>query len=85
MFFTFLSSAAWCTTVVKSAGPKMSQTACTWSGWPSLPPMDAKAFLPPEVPTSADRCPPADAPTTATRWGSKLYFSLCARNQRIAA
>ena len=43
------------------------------------------AFLPPLVPTSAARWPPADAPPTPMRVGSMLYFSAFARSQRMAA
>src|SRR5581483_9415648 len=82
---TAVSSSACLMTVQKSAGPKISQTACTRSDWSSLPPIIGNAFLPPLVPTNAARWPPADAPPTPKRSGSMLYFLALARSQRIAA
>src|SRR5262249_21691173 len=39
----------------------------------------------PDVPSSATRCPPADAPAAPKRAGSRPYLSAFARSQRIAA
>ena len=78
----------------KSVGPNQSITAWTRLDWPRLPPTPpSRSTLtlpivavetPPEVPTKAARCPPADEPHAAKRSGSRPYCAAFARSQRIA-
>jgi len=51
----------------------------------ALPASPSRSFSPPDVPSSATRCPPADAPATPIRSGSMEYAFAFARSQRIAA